>query len=83
MLKRFMVFTGHKDQCQSGWDSIDSSFDTKEKAIARASKLTGYDPNKTKDDEDNDDGEGRGSLWCQVIDSSDGTTVLECGYEVP
>jgi hypothetical protein len=69
MLKRFIVFTGYKDQCQSGSQAIDSDFDTKEEAIAHATDLI------ASEDED--------TLWVEIYDSETSEVVEEMGYEVP
>lgn len=88
MLKRFVVFSGYKDQCQSGLNAIDSDFDTLEEAYARGQALTGYraewdDPNYDGDHDENDDEEIEPTLWVQIVDTEIRKTVKEMGYEVP
>lgn len=88
MLKRFIVFSGHKDECQSGWNSIDSDHDTAEQAIARGAELTGHRPEWDQDDYDgdydeNDDRDIDSSLWVQIVDTVEKKVIKEMGYEVP
>jgi hypothetical protein len=88
MLKRFMVFSGYKDQCQSGWNSVDSDHDELEQALARGRELTHHcpewdDPNYDGDYDENEDDENEDDLWVQIVDTETRKVVKEMGYEVP
>lgn len=86
MLKRFLIFTGYKDQCQSGWDSLHGDYDTAKEATDKAKELTGHcdawdDPDYDGDYDENDDVDG--TMWCQVVDTDTKEVIKEYGYEVP
>lgn len=89
MLKRFVIFTGEKDQCQSGWNSLDSDHDTLEEALARGCELTRHriewdDPNYDGEYDENDyDPDFDETLWVQIVDTDSREVVKEMGYEVP
>jgi len=86
MLKRFLVFSGYKDQCSNGWDQLVGSYDTEEEAIKKAGQVVNYVDNWNDPDYDGDyypNYDCDSSIWALVIDTVTGRRVEEVGYEVP